>query len=54
MKSIGSLDEAFFLCEHMINIATDRLEERGQLLLNCLGVMRQIMCSPYGQDWYVR
>jgi hypothetical protein len=53
VRSIGSRDEALFLCEHIINVANDRLEERGQMLLECIGVLGQIVSSPHGRDWYV-
>jgi hypothetical protein len=53
VRSIGSKEEALFLCEHVINIASDRLEERGQMLLECIGVLGQIVSSPHGRDWYV-
>jgi hypothetical protein len=53
VRSIESREEALFLCEHVINIANDRLEERGQMLLECIGVLGQIVSSPYGRDWYV-
>jgi hypothetical protein len=53
VRSIGSREEALFLCEHVIDIASDRLEERGQMLLECIGVLGEIVSSPYGRDWYV-
>lgn len=53
MRNIGSREEALFLCEHIINIASDRLEERGQMLLECIGVLGQIVLSPHRKDWYV-
>ena len=42
-----------FLSEHIINIVIDRLEERGQILLECIGVLGQIVSSTHGKDWYV-
>lgn len=37
----------------MIGIASGRLEQGGQIPLQCIGVLRQIISSPHGKDWYV-
>jgi hypothetical protein len=54
LRQIDSRDEAMFLCEHITNIAIEKLEERGQMLLECIGVLGQIVSSSHGRDWYVR
>lgn len=41
-----------FLCDHLINIASDRLEQRGALLHECLCALRQVIYSPHGAEWY--
>lgn len=43
-----------FLCDHLINIASDRLEQRGALLHECLCALRQVTCSPHGAEWYAQ
>jgi hypothetical protein len=48
---MGSEEEAIFLCEVIIDIANNRLEQQGQILLECLGTLSQIASSSYGKRW---
>lgn len=41
-----------FSCDHLIKIASDQSEGRGQLLHGCLCALRQVIYSPHGAGWY--